>query len=372
MKYSLSDICFFSRDKVNVAQLTTKTYISTENMLPNRAGVETATALPMVEQVQAFQPGDVLVSNIRPYFRKIWTAKNKGGCSNDVLVFRAKEGTCSDFLYYVLSDDKFFNFATATSKGTKMPRGDKAAIMQYQVPHYPIETQEKIAQCLRVIDDKINVNSAINHNLQQQAQALYHRIFCASSRSNWQKGVLSDIATVIMGQSPSGKSYNESGVGAVFYQGRAEFGSRFPTQRLYTTEPKRMAKEHDILISVRAPVGDLNVAKEDCCIGRGLGAIRSKDGHQSFVLYTMFALQPQLEVFNGEGTVFGSISRDSLNSIPIIIPPIAEIDKFEALVAPMDSAIRANYDEICRLQAIRDGLLPKLMSGEIDVSEVEI
>ena len=171
MKYSLSDICFFSRDKVNVAQLTTKTYISTENMLPNRAGVETATALPMVEQVQAFQPGDVLVSNIRPYFRKIWTAKNKGGCSNDVLVFRAKEGTCSDFLYYVLSDDKFFNFATATSKGTKMPRGDKAAIMQYQVPHYPIETQEKIAQCLRVIDDKINVNSAINHNLQQQVFA---------------------------------------------------------------------------------------------------------------------------------------------------------------------------------------------------------
>lgn len=213
---------------------------------------------------------------------------------------------------------------------------------------------------------------ASNHNLQQQAQALYHRIFCASSRSNWQKGVLSDIATVIMGQSPSGKSYNESGVGAVFYQGRAEFGSRFPTQRLYTTEPKRMAKEHDILISVRAPVGDLNVAKEDCCIGRGLGAIRSKDGHQSFVLYTMFALQPQLEVFNGEGTVFGSISRDSLNSVPIIIPPIAEIDKFEALVAPMDSAIRANYDEICRLQAIRDSLLPKLMSGEIDVSEVQI
>ena len=184
--------------------------------------------------------------------------------------------------------------------------------------------------------------------------------------------MLSDIAVVTMGQSPDGKSYNEDGVGTIFYQGRAEFGTRFPTQRLFTTEPKRMAQENDVLISVRAPVGDLNIAKEDCCIGRGLGSVRSKDGHQSFVLYTMFTLRSQFEVFNGEGTVFGSINRDSLNSIPIIIPTNSEIDKFEKLVSPMDRAIRANFDEICHLQSIRDSLLPRLMSGEIDVSEIEV
>lgn len=197
-------------------------------------------------------------------------------------------------------------------------------------------------------------------------------MFCFSPHLDWRKGILSDIAIVIMGQSPDGKSYNENGIGTVFYQGRAEFGTRFPTQRLFTTEPKRMAQENDVLISVRAPVGDINVAKEDCCIGRGLGAVRSKDGHQSFVLYTMFALRSQLNVFNGEGTVFGSINRDSLNSMQITLPPIGEIDKFEALVSPMDKAIRTNYDEICHLQSIRDSLLPRLMSGEIDVSEVEI
>ena len=188
----------------------------------------------------------------------------------------------------------------------------------------------------------------------------------------WTPGVLSDIAVITMGQSPKGESYNEVGVGTVFFQGRAEFGFRFPTRRLYTTDPKRMAQANDALMSVRAPVGDMNVAYEDCCIGRGLGAIRSKDSHQSFVLYTMFALREQLNVFNGEGTVFGSINRDALNSMPVDIPPKEIMDQFEDIVAPMDAAIRNNYDEICRLQAMRDSLLPRLMSGELDVSDIDL
>ena len=134
----------------------------------------------------------------------------------------------------------------------------------------------------------------------------------------------------------------------------------------------RMAETGDVLLSVRAPVGDLNVAYERCCIGRGLGAIHSKTGHSSFVLYTMFALRSQLDVFNGEGTVFGSINRDALNAIPIDIPPVTEIDQFEAVAHPIDELIRANYEENCRLEAIRDSLLPKLMSGEIDVSAVNL
>ena len=133
-----------------------------------------------------------------------------------------------------------------------------------------------------------------------------------------------------------------------------------------------MAQPNDALMSVRAPVGDMNVAYEDCCIGRGLSAIRSKDGHQSYVLYTMFDLREQLDVFNGEGTVFGSINRDALNNLPISIPPKKVMDQFEALVSPMDAAIRNNYEEICRLESLRDSLLPRLMSGELDVSEIEI
>ena len=189
---------------------------------------------------------------------------------------------------------------------------------------------------------------------------------------DWKVGKLGDIADVIMGQSPSGNSYNEKGIGCIFFQGRAEFGFRFPTIKLFTTEPKRIAKQNDILMSVRAPVGDFNVAYDDCCIGRGLCAIRSKDNFQSFILYTLWSVQNKLDVFNGEGTVFGSINKDSLNNLEIIVPDTRTIQKFENLCSPMDNLIRKNYEENTRLAAIRDALLPKLMSGEIDVSNVDI
>jgi type I restriction enzyme S subunit len=226
---------------------------------------------------------------------------------------------------------------------------------------------ELIASPISIIDCV-----AINENLQEQARAIYHHMIIENADAAWTHGILSDIAVITMGQSPKGESYNEGGTGTVFFQGRAEFGFRFPTRRLYTTDPKRIAQANDALMSVRAPVGDMNVAYEDCCIGRGLGAIRSKDGHQSFVLYTMFALREQLNVYNGEGTVFGSINRDALNSMPVDIPPKEIMDQFEDIVAPMDAAIRNNYDEICRLQAMRDSLLPRLMSGELDVSDIDL
>lgn len=217
-----------------------------------------------------------------------------------------------------------------------------------------------------------NTSSMVNNNLEQQAQAIYQQMFIDNASSDWTEGTLSDIADITMGQSPSGSSYNEDGNGTIFFQGRAEFSFRFPTVRLYTTEPKRMACANDTLMSVRAPVGDLNVAHTDCCIGRGLAAIHSKNNHQSFVLYTMFSLKKQLDVFNGEGTVFGSINRNSLNEMPILIPSGEKLDEFEALVSPMDAAIRNNYDEICRLEQLRDSLLPQLMSGELDVSDIDL
>ena len=173
MKSKLSDICRFVNGKVYVSGLDNSTYISTENMLPNKGGVTEATTLPNVDLTQIYQQHDVLVSNIRPYFKKIWFADQEGGCSNDVLVFRAKEGVDPGFLYYVLADDKFFNYATATSKGTKMPRGDKKSIMEYEVPDFDLDTQRKIASLLGNIDAKIIVNREINKNLLQQARALY-------------------------------------------------------------------------------------------------------------------------------------------------------------------------------------------------------
>ncbi len=242
--------------------------------------------------------------------------------------------------------------------------------IEIEVPD--LESQRKIVRLLETIRQKVEVNNAINENLQEQAQAIYAKMFIQNISDQWSGGVLSDVADITMGQSPKGDTYNEDGVGTVFFQGRGEFGFRFPTRRLFTTDPKRMAQSNDVLMSVRAPVGDLNVAYEPCCIGRGLGAIRSKDSHQSFVLYTVFSLREKLDMFNGEGTVFGSINREALNSMPIIIPTKEEMNRFEEIVAPMDAAIRNNYEEICRLETIRDSLLPRLMSGALGVSDIDL
>ena len=272
------------------------------------------------------------------------------------------------YLYYIMSLIDLNNY----NEGTTIPslRTETLNRLEFNIPD--LEEQRKILSCLNPIDEKIELNNAINNNLEQQAQAIYQQMFIDNASSDWTEGTLSDIADITMGQSPSGSSYNEDGNGTIFFQGRAEFGFRFPTVRLYTTEPKRMACANDTLMSVRAPVGDLNVAHTDCCIGRGLAAIHSKSNHQSFVLYTMFSLKKQLDVFNGEGTVFGSINRNSLNDMPILIPSDDILDEFERIVAPMDLTIRNNYDENCRLQDIRDTLLPRLMSGELDVSDIDL
>lgn len=281
---------------------------------------------------------------------------------------KGKEGINQTFLYYLIKN--YINKLKMLTHGSVFDTITMSTFANIEVLVPDIDSQEKISTLLAQIDDKIEINNKINNNLEQQAQAIYQQMFIDNPDHDWIEGSLSDIANITMGQSPSGSSYNEDGIGAIFFQGRAEFGFRFPTIRLYTTEPKRMAYANDILMSVRAPVGDLNVAHNDCCIGRGLAAIRSKTNHQSFVLYTMFSLKKQLDVFNGEGTVFGSINRNSLNDMPILIPDDEQIEKFELIVAPMDAAIRNNYDEICRLQAVRDSLLPRLMSGELDVSNI--
>ena len=276
------------------------------------------------------------------------------------------------YLYYFFCLEDTKHFIRSIAVGATMPSINTKLLGDIEVPLPKLDTQKKIATLLSTLDSKIETNQQINDNLQQQAMELYAEMFLNRSDNGVTAGTLSDIAVITMGQSPSGSSYNEDAVGEVFYQGRAEFGFRFPKRRLFTTEPKRMADTGDILLSVRAPVGDLNVAYERCCIGRGLGAIHTKTGHSSFILYTMFALKSQLDVFNGEGTVFGSINRDALNAIPIDIPLLTKIDRFEAVAHPIDELIRTNYEENCRLETIRDALLPKLMSGEIDVSAVQL
>ena len=310
----------------------------------------------------------VIIGRVGAYCGAVYYEANKCWVSDNAIVGNEKENVDIKFLYYSLKTLSL----NQRHIGTSQPLLTQEILNKIEVDLPDLGTQKKIAKILSALDDKIECNNQINKNLEEQAKGIYRKMFIENPSAEWKKGTLSDIAAITMGQSPNGSSYNEEKLGTVFFQGRAEFGERFPTIRLYTTEPKRMACTNDILMSVRAPVGDLNVAHEDCCIGRGLAAIHSKSKHQSFLLYTMFSLKKQIDIFNGEGTVFGSINRDSLNNISIFIPSKEQIDEFESIVAPMDSLIRNNYNESCRLQQIRDTLLPKLMSGELDVSDIDI
>lgn len=318
--------------------------------------------------------GDIVFSRVGSVDRCSYVDQKHDGWmfSGRCLRVRPTSEIDSEYFYYYFCLEETKQFVRNIAVGATMPSINTKLLGEVVVTFPELEQQKRISGILSAIDSKIEVNQKINDNLQQQAMALYAEMFLNSSNNDVTSGTLSDIAVITMGQSPSGSSYNEDGVGEVFYQGRAEFGFRFPKRRLFTTEPKRMAVAGDVLLSVRAPVGDLNMAYERCCIGRGLGAIHSKTGHSSFVLYTMFALRSQLNVFNGEGTVFGSINRDALNAIPIDVPLVTKIDQFEAVAHPIDELIRTNYEENCRLEAIRNSLLPKLMSGEIDVSAIRL
>jgi type I restriction enzyme S subunit len=172
---------------------------------------------------------------------------------------------------------------------------------------------------------------------------------------------------ILMGQSPKGESYNEESKGTLFFQGRAEFTERFPKKRLYTTEPKRLADKFDVLVSVRAPVGDVNVASETCCIGRGLAAVKSQN--KSYALYKIKSLKPQFDLFESEGTVFGSINKASFSNMEVIIPPKNKIKDFEKIAYLLDDKYFQNSTQIQTLKQTRDTLLPKLMSGQLRVDE---
>ena len=273
--------------------------------------------------------------------------------------------------YYCLSEEYkgwVRGFSTGSTRGNI--NAQTYGNMPITLP--PRKQQDKMVRILDDLELKRANNVTINRNLQEQAMTLYKKMMLGLADTDFTEGVLSDIADIVMGQSPKGDTYNQNGDGEVFYQGRAEFGDRFPTRRLFTTDPKRMANENSVLMSVRAPVGDINVAYEKCCIGRGLCAVSSKDNHQSFVLYTMYNLKHKFDVYNGEGTVFGSINRDAMNDMPIQVPQQDILDRFEDVVSPIDSMIRANYEENCRLISMRNFILPKLMSGELDLSNIDI
>lgn len=254
--------------------------------------------------------------------------------------------------------------------------------MEIELPSRKV--QDKIVSILSSLDRKIELNNKINADLEEMAQAIFKNWFVdfepfkdgkfvnselGMIPEGWKVGTLDEIADITMGQSPAGNSLNEKGEGMIFYQGSSDFGFRFPSIRVFTTEPKRLAVVNSVLFSVRAPVGDINVTKEECCIGRGVASIKSKYGHDSYLFYTMKSLHKLFDSFDGEGTVFGSINKKTLSAIQILLPSDGIVEQFNDIASSFDNRIRSLSEENSRLSLLRDTLLPRLMSGELEVPE---
>lgn len=309
-----------------------------------------------------------------------------------------------DTLYYTIVDEQIANpyylyrylsllDLSAIVTGTGLPSMTFDSYYNIDVELPDLDTQRRIASVLSNLDRKIALNRQINTNLESLARQLYDYWFVQfdfpDTNGNpykssggkmtyneklkrhipdgWEDGRLADIANITMGQSPDGRSYNEEGKGIIFYQGSTDFGERFPDVRQYTTEPSRYAKKGDILMSVRAPVGALNIANNDCCIGRGLAAINSKLGSMTHLYYVMLSFKEMFDRMSDVGTTFGSITKDELYGLPVVKPDGNIIKKYEEKCKPIFEQQMILGAEISSLTRQRDELLPLLMNGQVSV-----
>ncbi len=380
MTFKLSDICTFADGRIAVADLDLNNYISTENMLQNKEGITRSAGLPTVNQTQAYQAEDVLVSNIRPYFRKIWYADRDGGCSNDVLVFRAKENVYPNFLYYLLSDNTFFDYATATAKGTKMPRGDKGAIMRYEVPDLPLDIQIGIADTLAALDARIAENRAINNHLEQMAHAIFKSWFVdfepfgGEQPTNWTTGNLLDIADYLNGLAMQRFRPIDDEVGLPVLkikelrQGFCDSSSELCSPNIRSDY---IVHDGDVIFSWS---GSLLVdfwCGGDCGLNQHLFKVTSTRYDKWFYYgWTRHHLAQFVAMAADKATTMGHIKREALANAEVLIPDEDGYRELGSLLAPMYEQAVACRVESRNLALLRDSLLPRLMSGELTVSEV--
>lgn len=281
------------------------------------------------------------------------------------------------------------------NSGTGVPSMTFGAYYDIVVKLPELKIQRSISKALKCIQKKIELNNRINAELESMAKTIYDYWFVQFDfpdkngkpyktsggkmvwseelkrevPEGWEVKELSQIANITMGQSPPGETYNEEKIGEIFYQGCTDFGQRFPSVRKYTTEPTRFARKSDILLSVRAPVGTMNIAKEDCCIGRGLAALSSNDNCMPYLFGVMSNLKQIFDRRNTDGTTFGSITKDDLFSIKVISPSSELIGRFDKIVGPMFNQQNTNEYQNIELAELRDWLLPMLMNGQVRVDK---
>ncbi|WP_405280667.1 restriction endonuclease subunit S [Methanobrevibacter sp.] len=393
MSLILNDVAKFVTSKIEISEIDETNYISTENMLPNKGGVIEASSLPDTQTVREYQSSDILINNIRPYFKKIWFSDKNGGCSNDVFVLRAKNNYDSKFLYYVLSSDDFFSYVMSTAKGTKMPRGDKKAIQNYNVPEFPIEDQMKISNLLNGIDQKIEVNKKINNHLEEVMLKIFNSWFVKFELSN-------ELIDSKLGLIPKGwkvdylgskKSCSIIGSGIEnfddfkIYIATADVDNSIITnyETLITMEDKpSRANMQPVpksiwfakMIDSRKLIMVDDYSEEllnNYIFSTGFCGLKCVDKY-FYYLWTFLLTDAFDNIKNNfcTGTTMQAINNKDTKLIEFVIPNDELLFRFNSIAEPIYKEIYYNTTEIKKLQKLRDTLLPMLMSGEIDITKV--
>ncbi|WP_160680909.1 restriction endonuclease subunit S [Clostridium sp. C8-1-8] len=394
--YSLKDVCRYSKDKVEICKITQENYISTENMLPEKGGVTLASTIPNSKSVTAYVEGDVLISNIRPYFKKIWFSNNKGGASNDVLVLKCNEKIIyNKYLYYFLSQDKFFDYVMGTSKGTKMPRGDKDAILKYDINLPSLIEQRSIVKILSHLDEKIETNNQINKKLEEMAQTIFKQWFVNFEFPNEDgepyKSSGGKMVESEMGMIPEGWEFKKLNEILDNVKNSTKSGEHLkdrkyipidtmPMKSLTIKEFKSykeansslvLFEEFDILIgAMRVYFHRVNLAPFKGVTRTTTFVLRSKE--KSDISYNLCMLNLDETINYADKTSKGTtmpyaIWENGLGDMMVAHPKCDLRNKFNNIVFPILKKMVESANENTELKEVRDILLPKLMSGEIRI-----
>lgn len=384
----LSDVACFANERISINEINNYNYISTENMIVNKGGIKKAASLPSSKTVLGYKPSDILISNIRLYFEKIWFATKKGGASSDVLVVRVKEGYSSSFIYYLLSDSNFFKYADVTSKGTKMPRGDKKSIMKYSVPIYGLEYQEKIAKVLSTFDKLIENNNRRIEVLEQTAEEIYKEWFVRMRfpgyentklvkgiPEGWEVKKVNNLGEVVTGKTPSTKVAEYYGGEIMFIKTPDMHGNIFTSQtETYLSEDgsnsqaNKLLPQDSIMVSCIGTGGVVSINMFPAHTNQQINSIILEDTKiREWTFLTLKSMKQTIELFGATGATMTNLSKGKFEGLKLLYPSDELLNKFNNITKPMFEELKSIILTNENLKKQRDLLLPRLMNGSIKV-----
>ncbi len=375
----LADIAEYVTDKISSNDVSLNNYVTTDSLLQNKRGRECAQNLPpMPCALIHFQPKDILIANIRPYLKKIWFADIEGGCSSDVLVFRAKEGHFPNFLYATLMQDAFYDYVMKGVKGSKMPRGDKEQIMRYKMPTFSSDEEQNIGKIVVDIEKKLQLSRAINDNLEKMAKQLYDYWFVQFDFPN-----------------ENGRPYKSSGGAMVWNEKlKREIPKEWDNCTLEYYLIIKNGRDHKHLGNGIYPVygSGGEIRKVDSFIYSGESILMPRKGSLNNIMYVNDAFWSVDTMFYSEmkqphcakyvfysikdidftrwdsGTGVPSMTSSTLYSILLVKPDADSLAKFDEIITPLFLMIKKNEMQIVELTKQRDDLLPLLMNGQASVN----